>query len=83
MEIKLSEILLVFSIIVFTLDTTYPPASFSSEADGFPVIEVLGLPSPIIFSTAVAAALFFYLDDAKLKALNKLVVVGEPFWLIG
>ena len=51
-EIKLSEILLVFSMIVFTLVTTYPPASFSSDKDGFPGIEVLGLPSPIVFSTA-------------------------------
>ncbi|MFL2906659.1 MAG: hypothetical protein ACJZ2C_04030 [Nitrosopumilus sp.] len=43
---------MVFSIIVFTLDTTYPPASFSSEEDGFPGIEALGLPSPIVFSDA-------------------------------
>ena len=47
-EIKSSEIRLTFSIIVLTLETTYPPASFSSLEEILPGIEELGLPLPIV-----------------------------------
>ena len=66
MEIKFSEILVVFSIIVFTLETTYPPSSFYSANVCFPGIDALGLPSPVVCSdseflseTTEKSAVFF------------------------
>ena len=49
-EIKLSEILFVFSMIVFTLEIAYPPESNISDETCFPGMETVLLSPSSIFS---------------------------------